>query len=243
MNFLWKSIFVFAAISSSFLTTLQGEELFLRDNLQMAQPGDYIVVMTGKTKTLMHIAKKENQLLTIEEIAVPECKIAPNTNWKEWVAEGAPGNTSWVMFEIDLQTGQMHKYYSFTKRNWFEIPDADNFLSKLLNLKFIKIPDNARKKAGPKGRSGPDHRPFWQPRMIAEGKIVQGVAFDAWRTRWPKDGSDLSGKLIEIYLPSDKQRFLSYFPYWLQISGAIGKAKIRIIDSGSGLKSPKKMSL
>ena len=35
------------------------------------------------------------------------------------------------------------------------------------------------------------------------------------------------------------QNYPSYFPYWLQVNGVAGKAKIRIIDSGSNLKSPK----
>jgi hypothetical protein len=142
------------------------------------------------------------------------------------------------MYEIDLKTGQMLRYYSFTKKGWFEIADADNFLSKLLNLKLVKTPEQARKKVGPKPVSGPDWRPIWQPQMIVDGKRIKGVSFDAWRTRWPRDGGDLSGKTIEVYLPQDSQRYPSYFPYWLQISGMVGKAKLRIIDSGSQLKSP-----
>jgi hypothetical protein len=218
---------------------LQAEGIFLRDNLQRAQAGDYIVISASKTQTLMHIYAKQNQILTVEEIAVPESKRPTKLSWKEWVNQGAPENTSWVMFDIDLRTGQMLRYYSFTKKNWFEIPDADNFLSKLLNLKFIKIPDNARKRIGPKSNSGPELRPLWQPKMIVDGKPIKGVLFDAWSTKWPRDGSDLSGKTIEVYLPSDSQRYPAYFPYWLQINGAVGKAKIRIIDSGSQLQSPK----
>lgn len=221
------------------MAPLQAQELFLRDNLQRAQPGDFIVISSNKTQTLMHIYAKQNQVLTIEEIAVPESKRSSDLGWKEWVRQGAPGNTSWVMFDIDLRTGQMLRYYSFTKKNWFEIPEADNLLSKLLNLKFFKIPDDVRKRVGPKPTSGPDLRPLWQPRMMVEGKPIQGVPFDAWRTKWPRDGSDLSGKTIEVYLPRDSQRYPAYFPYWLQINGVIGKAKIRIIDSGSRLQSPR----
>lgn len=219
--------------------SLHAEEMVLRNNLQRAQPGDFIVISANKTQTLLLIYAKKNPILTIEEIAVPESKRSPNVSWRDWVNQGAPGNTSWVRYDIDLQTGQMVRYYSFTKKNWFEIPDADNFLSKLLNLKFTPIPDSARKRLGPKPRSGPEMRPLWQPRMIVEGQPVKGVEFDAWRTRWPRDESDLSGKTIEVYLPRDSQRYPAYFPYWLQINGAIGKAKIRIIDSGNKLQSPR----
>ena len=90
----------------------------------------------------MHIYDKQNQILTIEEIALPESKRPSHLSWKEWVIQNAPGNTSWVMYDIDLRTGQMVRYFSFTKNNWYEIPDADNFLSKLLTLKMTKIPEN-----------------------------------------------------------------------------------------------------
>lgn len=217
---------------------LQAEELILRNNMKLANPGDYIVISASKTQTLLLIYAKRDSILTIEEIAVPENKRPSHISWKQWVNQGAPGNTSWVRFDIDLQTGKMTQYYSFTKKNWFEIPDADNFLSKLLNLKFTQIPENARKRVGPKPRSGPEMRSLWQPQMIVDGQNIKGVLFDAWRTRWPRDGSDLSEKVIEVFLPQDSKRYPAYFPYWLQINGVIGKAKIRIIDSGSGLQSP-----
>ena len=222
-----------------FIFPLNAQELVLRNNLQNARPGDYLVIAANKTLTLMHMVEKENQILTIEEIALPESVQPSDSNWKEWVAQNAPGNTSWVMYDINLLTGQMVRYYSFSKKNWYEIPDADNFLSKLLNLKMTKIPPYARKRIGPKSSSGPEMRPFWQPRMFVDGKPVEGVLFEAWQTNWPKDGTELSNKTIEVYLPANNQSYPSYFPYWLQINGVAGKAKIRIIDSGSKLKSPK----
>lgn len=218
---------------------MHAENLYLKDNLQRARPGDYLVVSANKTNTLMHIFSRQGEIMTIEEIAVPESRKSQKMPWKDWVQNHAPGNTSWVMYDIDLNTGKMLRYYSFTKRGWFEIAEADNFLSKLLNLRLNKVPDKDRKKVGMKLFSGSEESRFWQPNLVADGKIIRGVKFDAWRTRWPKDNSDLSGKGIEVYLPQDNQLYPSYFPYWLQINGAIGKARIRTIDSGSGLESPK----
>jgi hypothetical protein len=218
---------------------LQAEELLLRDNMMKAKASDFLVIQSNKTQTLLHIADKRDHLLTVEEIAVPEGKKPENLSWKDWISRNAPGNTSWVIYDIDLRNGQMSRYFSFTKNNWYEIPDTDNFLSKLLNLRLMKMPESARKKVGPKPISGPDWRPLWQPRMIIDGKTINGVAFDAWETKWPRDNSELSGKTIEIYLPKESDRYRAYFPYWLQINGAIGKAKVRIIDSGMNLKSPK----
>lgn len=217
---------------------VQSEELLLRNNFRRAQPGDYIVISANKTQTLMHIYNKQNEILTIEEVAVPSCKKRSTLPWKEWIQVGAPGHTSWVMYDLDLRSGRMLRYYSISKRNWYDIPDADNFLSKLLTLTFSKIPESARKRIGPKPNSGPDLRALWNPQMIVESHAIQGVAFNAWRTKWPRDNSDLSGKTIEVYLPQDSQTYPAYFPYWLQINGSVGKAKIRIIDSGSQLTSP-----
>lgn len=216
------------------------DTLILKNNLTTAQVGDYIVISSNKTETLMHIYDKQGRTLTIEEIAVPENKRKQcQLGWKEWVLNNAPGNTSWVIYDIDIDSGAMLNYFSFTKNNWFEIPDADNFLSKLLNLKFQKIPEKLRKKIGPRTNSGGESRHLWQPRMVLDGKVINGILFDAWKTRWPKDSTDLSNKTIEIYLPKEDAKYPSYFPYWLQISGLIGKAKIRMIDSGRNLKSPK----
>lgn len=216
------------------------ENLFLRTNLQQAKPGDFIVISCNKTATLMAIRDKKDNLLTIEEAAVPLVKWkCLNLSWRDWLEQSAPNNTSWVMYEVDLRTGQMVRYFSFSRNEWLDIPEADNFLGKLLNLKLVKIPEKTRKYVGPKPISGPDWRPLWQPQMIVDGQMIKGVKFDAWKTRWPRDDSDLSGKTIEIYLPQESQRYPSYFPYWLQINGAVGKAKIRIIDSGSNIRSPK----
>lgn len=230
------AIWMIGFFGSSFL---EAQQLLLKENLQYAQPGDYLISSARRTLTLLHIYGKQDNLLTLEEISVPERRRPIKMGWKQWVANHAPGHTNWVMYEVDLRTGQILRYYSFTKNNWFEIPEADNFLSKLLNLNFRKIPDEARKKIGCRPRSGPDLRQNWQPHLLIEGQMVQGVAFDAWRTQWPRDGGDLSGKVIEVYLPQDNQRYPSYFPYWLEIHGMVGKAKVRIVDSGTHLHSPK----
>lgn len=222
-----------------FAVNLQADTLLLLDNLQRAQIGDYLVISANKTDTLLHIYDKNDRVVTIEEIAVPSSKRSSSMGWNEWVQQQAPGNSSWVMYDIDMKTGKMIRYYSFTKQGWFEIAEADNFLSKLINLKFNKVPLTSRRHTGLKPASEADPKRIWQPQMIVEGKVIKGVVFDAWRTYWPQDPSELSGKLIEIYIPEESGRYPSYFPYWLQISGAVGKAKVRIIDSGSHLKSPK----
>lgn len=213
----------------------------LKENLRRAKKGDYIVTAQNKTYTLLHIYDKQEESLIIEEITVPVSKIKlKNFSWKQWTSLGAPSHTSWVMYSINLANGQMKEYFSFTKNSWFDIAKADNFLSTLLNLRLTPIPLKERKKVGPPPTdSSHDWRSIWQPKMVVDGKLIEGVAFDAWKTQWPKDGSELSGRTIEVFVPQENDKYPSYFPYWLQISGMIGKAKIRIIDSGSNLASPR----
>ena len=210
----------------------------LLDNLQKAQKGDYIVTAQGKNYTLMHIYDRKENILTVEEITAPS-KIfqGKSTLWKAWIMQGAPYHTAWVMYSIDLKDGKMKAYYSLTKNRWVDMSKVDNFLTTLLNLNMLPIPFSDRKKVGlqllKKG-----NRPLWQPKMIVEGREISGVFFDAFRTKWPNDNSELSGKVIEVYVPRENERYPSYFPYWLEISGVVGNAKIRIIDSGSKMDSP-----
>lgn len=188
----------------------------------------------------MHIFEKKSDRLVIEEIAVPERRRKfYKLPWQEWIQKNAPGHTSWVMYEIDIENGSILKYYSFTKKGWYQISESDCIISKLLNLRFDKIPDSMRKRIGMKTPKENDLRPLWQPALTMDGQIVNGVKFDGWSAKWVNDGSDLSGKIIEIYTPQENTKYPSYFPYWLQVCGSITNAKILIIDSGTNLKSPK----
>lgn len=224
-----------------FIFTNLDAEIYLRDNLRKAKKGDFIVTSQSKSYTLLLIQNVKDDNLTIEEISIPSNKLClPDGSWKGWVQNGAPDHTSWVLYSIDLPSGQIKNFYSANQDGWQEIVPPDNFLSTLLNLRLEKIPLEDRKKVGPTPRDGrPDRRKVWQPRMTFEGKTHADVVFDAWHTHWPKDNSELSNRLIEIYTPEDNSTYPAYFPYWLQISGMVGKAKVRIIDSGSGLTSPK----
>jgi hypothetical protein len=240
LNFLrLKYFFAFFLVAFAFPLVAQ-DQLYLRENLKKAKVGDYIVTAQNKTYTLLLIYDKNEQVMTIEEITAPIHAVPSPCDWKSWVGHLAPGHTSWVRYVIDLSNGEMKEYFSFTKNGWYDIPQADNFLSTLLNMHFLKVPLKDRKKVGPPPtRGSPDWRPYWQPKMIVDGQFIQGVLFDAWRTHWPKDGTELSGKAIEVFIPQESDFYPSYFPYWLQISGVIGKAKIRIVDSGHQLASPR----
>lgn len=243
MNPIWRQVFLRFVLVAMFIVALPlcaSDQLYLRGNLDLARKGDYLVTGQGKMATMLHIFDRSPTTLAIEEISIPMSKLPRSfQGWKQWMELGAPGNTSWMVYMIELKSGNMQQCYSMTKRSWMNVSQANNFLTTLLNLPFTLIPDWQKKKAGPPPLLGvQDRRPAWQPRMMIEGKEVSGVLFNAWRAHWPKDGSILSNKTIEVYIPQDTAKYPSYFPYWLQISGVVGKAQIHIIDSGHDLKSP-----
>lgn len=217
-----------------FVSTLSAD-YFLRDNLRKSKAGDFIVAAQGKMISLLRVAENDGTQLTLEEISAP-ASVNPGS-WRQWALSGAPCHSSWVLYKLDLSNGNMVSAYSYTRKTYFEIPEAENFLGTLLSLRLIPIPMSERKLIGPLPTGGPDFRKPWNPKMIVDGYQIPNVPFSGWKTRWPKDGSELSDRYIVIYLPND-QRYPSYFPHWLEISGFIGKAKVRIIDSGEQLFLP-----
>lgn len=214
----------------------------LKNNLKKAEKGDYLVIAQGRNYTLFHVFDKQKEHLAIEEITIPTSLARETiTSWKFWLASNAPQNTSWLMYEIDLNIGKLQRAYSFTKNCWLTFGEADHFFQTLLQLRLYPIPLHERRKIGPNPRGNTlDQRPYWQPKMVVDGVPIEGVFFDAYYTYWPLDGGPLSGKKIEIYLPQDSEQFPAYFPYWLQVKGVLGPAKVRIVDSGKNARSPKK---
>ncbi len=215
------------------LSLLGNDYLVLRDNLQLAKKGDFIVTAQNRSYSILHIFDRDQNHLIIEEITVPEKNVQAKTvQWADWVKQGAPGNSSWILYDLNLKTAAMENMFSFTHNKWVNLSPEENFFTTLLNLRFRKIPAHERKRI-------PRRATFWAPPLIYQGKKVEGASFDAWYTVWPKDCSEMSEKLVEVYTPEARQEYPSYFPYWVQVSGSVFKAQVRIIDSGRGLKSPK----
>lgn len=236
-----KIRFLFFLCLICFASCLNAASIYLRDNIKLAKTGDYIVTAQSKSYTLLHIVEKKNNLLSVEEITVPSETIKrDHFSWRGWILQGAPGHTSWILYTISLDNHEIKGCYSLSKNGWYAISCKEIFLPTLLNLRLIDIPKNERKRVGiPPDEGSPDFRPYWQPSVVVEGNQVKSVKFSAWRTLWPKDEGPLSGKTVELYLPEEfSNSYPSYFPYWIQVKGSIGKAQLRIVDSGTNLVSP-----
>lgn len=228
-------------------STAAASEVCLKDKLAQANAGSFLVLEQNKTFTLFHIHQRKETSLVIEEVSIPAATFARNPmNWRMWFESGAPGHTCWTMSQIDLTTGNFEAAFSFTHKGWIDMSQSNPFLTTLLNLKFQEIPAMERKKVGlapPYHKA--DQRPLWNPRLVMNGQIIPYVPFRAYKARWPSDGSELSRKIVEIYLPESEtadQGSISYpiyFPYWLEVEGKIGSAKVRVVDSGMEAQSPR----
>ena len=148
-----KSIILFGllfmgALLLPLLAIAAEPELILRNNLKQALPGDYIIVAQNKNYTALIIRSKEADNLSIEEITVPSSRICneKSFSWRQWILAGAVGNTSWIMYNINLVSGNIQQAFSFSRNEWITVPQSQNFLSTLLNLQLKGIPERERKK-------------------------------------------------------------------------------------------------
>ncbi len=214
--------------------------LTLREEFYKAESGDFIVFAHQKQLTFFHIMEKTENECTIEEITVQEKDIDKNNSWQAWLASDAPGHTAWRVCRVSMTSGEILRSFSLVGSNWIQdsLNPQYSFLPTLLKLHLTLVPIEARKRIGPPPMPGePDFRKLWQPKVYYEGS-EQAVQCHVYRTEWPKDVSDLSGRVLYIYIPKPSSQALSFFPYWIEITGNIGKVKLRVVDSGRLLYNP-----
>ncbi len=235
-------LFVVLFLGSFLSLNASSDQVFLKDSLKEAEAGNYVVILQNKNFSLLHIFQTQKDSLIIEEISAPiKLKSKLGGDWQKWLNENAPGHISWIMYELDLKNRQIEDIYSCTQKSWKKVFPQEQIFPTLVDLKFATIPENKRKRVGPPLPSEMiEDRPLWQPPVFFEGKKVKGVLCEAYSARWPNDGTDLSGKKIDIFLAKGRQNLPHFFPIWMQVSDKVGHIKLRVIDSGTGLTSPYK---
>jgi hypothetical protein len=214
--------------------TVFGTDFHLKERLEKAKSGDYIVTEANKMVTLLAVRSNPSHTVILEEISAPlsNLKKMPSS-WAEWVKAKAPGHTSWSMVEIDLQNGKILECYSFSRSAWIQVSQNESLLATLFNLPLKTIAADKRKRIGPPPLNDEsDFRKVWNPPLIFEGKKVENAHFDVYETTWPKDGSELSNQEVSLYFDQEK-RFP--FPFWVQVDTSHATAALRTIDSGKNL--------
>jgi hypothetical protein len=214
-----------------------GAEFRLKERLEKAKSGDYIVTEAGKMITVLAIRANTANSVILEEISAPVANLKKMpSSWPEWVKAKAPGHTSWSMIEIDLRSGEVLECYSFSRSAWLQVSQNESLIATLLHLPMKNIDSDRRKKIGPQPMEGEmDIRKVWNPPLVFEGQKVENVHFDVYETTWPKDGTELSNQIVSLYFDREKRFPL---PFWVQVETSHATAALRTIDSGKNLPSP-----
>lgn len=233
-----KKIFIFLLLLCCTPLMSKEKPISLRDKFAQAQPGDFVVTSQQGNYSLLCMRSYTERSFLFEEISAPSAHIdLKKTDWKKWVAEKAPGHTSWNLYEIHKNTGELLSCFSYTKNGWVTLSASEQFLPRLLTLPLVPVPIAERKKIGPKPIAGEtDHRAPWTPPLILEGKKVTKPTFEIFKGRWPNDGSLLSLCVIELYFAKAPDALA--FPCWLEVQSSHYTFKMRTIDAGHNLLSP-----
>ncbi|MEN9654884.1 MAG: hypothetical protein RL235_996 [Chlamydiota bacterium] len=218
-------------------TAAFGEISILQKRLAEARTGDYLVIESPKTTTLIAIRSNEADAFVIEEISAPSSQLTPYpTSWPDWVKHRAPGHSSWSMIELNIRSGEIIESYSFSKNGWIVLSQEESLFATLLQLPMQLAPTEARKKIGPPPMGGEaDTRQIWQPSLVISGKRIGQPRFDVFTATWPQDGTELSGHTVWLYFDQEER---CPFPIWVQFDTTHATITLRGIDSGRGLVSP-----
>lgn len=210
----------------------------LKEKFSHALPGDFIVTEQSKNYSILFIRAITPKSVILEEITAPENSLdSTKQTWLGWIQERAPGHTSWISYEIDLENDRLMESYSYTENRWLYLQDSDYLMAKLLTLKLNPVRESDRRKIGPPPAAGErDIRAVWNPTLIVEGKKVIKPKSEVFHGIWPDDNTLVAGCGIEFYFDAGRPNFP--FPFWIEIQSRHYALKIRSIDTGTGLTSP-----
>lgn len=216
-------------LCASYVYPLNLGEKFLE-----ADEGTYIVSQQNQLVTLLHLHTKKEHKLLFEEVSIPLHQ-SKKIVWSQWLEKGAPGHTSWILYEVDLQKNKVTECYSLTRKSWVPTEEMEAFLLPLISLDLTFLSEEARLQTGPTMRPGVVESRPWGPPQVFEGKKIASPEYAVYTAKWPQDHTDLSGKPIVLYFDPTRPTFP--FPFWLQVRDGALKFKMRAIDSGTGLVS------
>ncbi|MDN3504575.1 MAG: hypothetical protein P0S95_03245 [Rhabdochlamydiaceae bacterium] len=209
--------------------------LTLAEKLESSSRGDYIVTLMSKNYSLISIHTITDKSIIFEEITVPVSCVKRGQSWPEYLKNGAPKATSWVLYELDLSTGKMMECYSVLNDSFLDLSSFDSILSKMMYLPLKDVNESSRRKIGSNSALGGfDTRKLWNPPQKFEGKKQKKPKYNVYRATWPDDESILAGKTVELYFDKDKTDFP--FPFWMQVKDeSEAGIKLPTVDGGHNM--------
>lgn len=109
---------------------------YLKDPLEDAQEGDYVLYELEKQAFLIHLVEKNPDSIVLGELHTPSRQIKKHLhNLQNWSQNGAPGKTSWTLWEISRKNWKTIDSYSLSKGRYLK----ENLSSPLLLLLTIPV--------------------------------------------------------------------------------------------------------
>lgn len=222
------------------LFPLSTQAIEFADQISKAQAGDYFIIQSQKNYLFLLVESNASSIVTFQEINFPKALLNQiRKGEKEWLEASAPCHTSWYRYALDLNQMQLVYIDSLTLDSVFGTEQKKTFFQSFLGLELEPIQDKDRKKVGlPPPPGAGDKRKYWSPVIKFHGEKLDQISSNPYTAIWPKDGSLLAGKQVELYFPNDSEFDLNYFPYWIEVRRAAGQGKIRVIDSGKLSTTP-----
>lgn len=212
---------VFLTILVLLLFPLQGQNYCLRESLEKAESGNYVVYEQARFYTLLYIKERQQNFIIIDEVSVAAACIesmkrgSQPFDFVQWLKGGSLNSSAWITYSADLTTGLLLKTYSHVRKTE---QSPNPILSTLMNLSCEKATLRKMAKNGT----------FWNPPLPFEGGILHNDT-SAWRAKWPSDASPLSGADLIIYTAEPP---LLPLPYWIEIDKEQKRILLRAIASG-----------
>lgn len=200
--------------------------LSLLSMIRTSPEGSYMILENNQTHVAVVLKEKQNESLILHEICFSKNSSKNLYHWKQRLLD----DTSYfAKFETVIEENSIKTTPIFYKKNKkISKEQAFSFTSLLTSLSFFPLPQENIKMT-----KDISHNPIpWKPKLTVEGRAIDYSECMTYEAYWPKDGSVMSNKRIEIYFPLVNNRNFLYFPIWLEIESPLGKIKIRAIDSG-----------
>ncbi|HRW58540.1 MAG TPA: hypothetical protein P5048_02840 [Chlamydiales bacterium] len=217
-----KKIFLLLVIQISLFGTS------LHEKIAQGKQGDYIVTLQNRTISALIIRYNDRNSLILDEVSLPGIyKKEYATNWPDWISKGFPKNSAHFIYHIDIAKQKMLSCYDCSTKQFIQLDSENNPLNSFFALDLLKLEKEQMRKIGPSPQNGEmDHRPIWKPPFYYEG-AKKAVTFDAYKTIWPKDSTELSNKQLTVYFMKD-----FCFPHWIEVSNHHLSLVLKAIDSG-----------
>jgi hypothetical protein len=200
----------------------------LKEKCAQGQKGDYIIYQEGHQYIFLSIYDKCDRSILFEQIHTLDSNenIFEN-NLPLWIQQGAKGASQWILYEIDLQNGEVLEAFSPLKRGFLHFESDPLLISKMFQINFDMVDENHRKLV-------PKTKKVWSPPKKNGDKLIEIEKSILLRSYWPKDDSLMSDLRLDLHFDPANH---SPFPYMIDVQNRIKPlARFHQVFEGQSIK-------